>query len=164
MVNAKYEKYIIREPLFKRPMGPSLYVDATMLHEFPITLVIRPVTDPRLWETPKPHSHPYDEIFFFLGGNPLNYFDADFELEVSLGEDDKCEKIVIDTPSVLYVPKGLLHCPFVFKKVNKPLFYGHILLGPTYMRTGEEPSHARIEPYTPEEKAKLKAGIFALQK
>lgn len=167
----KYEKYLIREPIHKDPMGPTLHVDARNFVPdvaFPITLDIMGWHDPKLLLHIPPHSHDFDHVFFFLGGNPRNFFDADFEVEMWLGEEGEREKIIINTPSVLYVPKGMLHCPLILRKANKPIFYGKISLTGKYERTrgGREDVEKItkgewvIRPYTPEEVAKLKAGIL----
>ncbi|MEM2103698.1 MAG: hypothetical protein QW717_02255 [Candidatus Bathyarchaeia archaeon] len=160
MAKTDYEKYVIREPIVKDPMGPILHVDAKTFPNFPVEMVIMGIHDPNLWGAPPPHTHPADEIFFFLGGNPKNFFEADFEAEIWLGEEGCREKVVVNTPSVLYVPKGVLHCPFTFTKVSKPIFYGHILLHPIYESSKGGTDQTRTRPYTLEEKAKLRAGII----
>jgi mannose-6-phosphate isomerase-like protein (cupin superfamily) len=158
---SKYEKYLVRDLILKEQMGQTLHVNAKILPNFPVEMVITGIRDHRFWGNPPPHAHNADEIFFFLGGNAENFFDSDFEIEYWIGEKDEREKIIINSPSVLYIPKGTLHCPLVFNKLNKPIFYGHILLEPLYERSrgGSTPPRP-IRPYTPDEIKKLKAGIL----
>ena len=78
-----------------------------------------------------PHKHDFDEFLCFIGGDPAsNEFGA--EVEVSLGEEG--EKQIINAPTIVCVPKGLVHCPINFKKVNKTVLFCHIYISPEYTR------------------------------
>lgn len=70
-----------------------------------------------------PHLHfGAEEYLWFTGSNLQNMFDFDAEIEVSLGYDpDHMEKFIITEPTVIRVPPGLWHCPYVFKRVDKPV-------------------------------------------
>lgn len=46
-------------------------------------------------------------IFCFLGTNPEDPGDLGAEVEFWLGEGEKTEKMVINTPSAVYVPPGV---------------------------------------------------------
>jgi hypothetical protein len=35
----------------------------------------------------------------------------------------------------VYIPKGVLHCPLEFRKVDRPIMFGHIIFAPTYEST-----------------------------
>jgi uncharacterized RmlC-like cupin family protein len=54
-------------------------------------------------------------------------FDA--EIQVALGEE--WEVHTVNSTSVIYIPKGLQHCPINVKIVNKPFLFGHIMLAGT---------------------------------
>jgi hypothetical protein len=77
-----------------------------------------------------PHKHDFDEYLFFIGGNPLNMGEFDAEIEVALGEE--WEIHTINTTSVIYIPKGLQHCPINVKRVGKPFLFGHIMMAGKY--------------------------------
>ncbi len=87
------------------------------------------VTEPWLMPDP-PHKHDFDEYLFFIGGNPLNMGDLGAEIEIALGEE--WEKNVITAPAIVYIPKGLLHCPVYVKRVDKPFLFGHVMPSAVY--------------------------------
>ena len=73
------------------------------------------------------HSHDFDQILFFLGGDPKNTTDFDAEVEIFLG--DKYEKI--SYASCIHITAGTMHCPLIVKKVNKPFIFLDITLAPS---------------------------------
>jgi hypothetical protein len=68
-----------------------------------------------------PMYHVYEEYFLFHGTNPDDAKDLGGEIELWLGAGDTAEKIMITKPSCVYIPAGLVHCPLVFKKVDRPI-------------------------------------------
>ena len=76
------------------------------------------------------HSHDYDEYLFFWGTNAGNIDEFNAEVELCLGEEE--EKYIITTPTVVYVPRGLKHCPLNFKIVDKPIMFMDISISPEY--------------------------------
>lgn len=133
----KYGKYIKREPITtarpqQRKSAPLVKVDDEIWSEISAAncnFAFVCVQEPYVMPDP-PHKHPYDEFLFFIGGNPTNVKDFGAEIEIALGEE--WEKHVITTTSIVYIPKGLQHCPIVVKKVTKPIFFGHIMLASKY--------------------------------
>ena len=67
-----------------------------------------------------PHKHDCDEIFIFMGTDPedVDYLGA--EVEFWLGEGEETEKITINTSSLVFIPRGLLHMPMFYKNVRRP--------------------------------------------
>jgi hypothetical protein len=163
MAETKYGKYIIREPL-EKGMAPMLHICAeegcygAKFPNFPVEVQLLCITEPTAFPHP-PHSHDGDEIFFIFGSNPQNYYDFDAEIEIYLGEER--ERHIVDTTSIIYMPKGLLHGPVAITKVNKPFQWMHVLFSPKYdMSVGDvsqHPTHPR-EKYSPEEIKELKKG------
>ncbi len=161
MAETKYGKYIIREPL-EKGMAPGLHIcaeegcEGAKFANFPVEVQLLCITQPLEFPHP-PHTHDVDELFFIFGSNPLNYFEFDAEIEISLGEER--EKHIINSTSIVYIPKGLVHAPIAIKKVNKPIQWMHILFTPKYkMAVGDvslHPKHPR-QHYSPEEIKKLK--------
>lgn len=165
MAEKKYEKYIIKEPLYKGERSQVIHVcgeddcAGSIFQDFPADVTGTYITEPFIM-SPEPHAHDYDQLLCFLGGNPLNFFDFDAEIELSLGEES--EKYLIDTTSIVYIPKGLMHTPLEFKKVNKPVLFMHICFAPQYERVGgisEEPPHRKMPKFSLEEIKKLKNKI-----
>lgn len=74
------------------------------------------------------HTHDFDQILFFLGGNPAEVTDFRAEVEMSLGEP--LEKHVINYTSCVYIPAGLMHCPLNIITVNKPIVFIDVTLSP----------------------------------
>jgi hypothetical protein len=73
------------------------------------------------------HSHDFDQILFFLGSDPRNTTDFDAEIEIFL--EDKYEEI--DCACFVHVPAGIMHCPLIVKKVNKPFVFIDVTLDPS---------------------------------
>lgn len=69
------------------------------------------------------HIHEFDEHLFFLGTNFEDMNDFDAEVELYMGEEG--EKHIITSPTIVYVPARLVHCPLNFVKVNKPVLFFH---------------------------------------
>lgn len=165
MAETKYGKYIIKEPMEKGPAAPSMHIcteddcPGAKFPNFPAECQLLYMTEPRTM-IPKPHAHDCDEIFFLFGSNPKNLYEFDAEIEMYFGEEG--EKHIIDTACIIYMPKGLIHCPVIIKKVNKPFMWMHVLFAPTYtMTVGDislHPAHSSREHYSPEEAAKLRKG------
>ena len=63
----------------------------------------------------------------------MNFKEFGSEVELVMGEEE--ETCLINTTTWVYVPAGLLHCPLNFKKVDKPIMFGHIMFAPTYDST-----------------------------
>ena len=60
------------------------------------------------------HTHPYDEMILFIGGTPN---DLGAVIEMQIGPER--EKHIIDKQTAVFVPKGLKHCPLIWKELNK---------------------------------------------
>ena len=78
------------------------------------------------WHEKDPHTHTSDEVLLFVGldaGNP-EYLGA--EIEIAMGQEQEIH--VIDTSTLVVVPKGLVHCPLITRKVEKPYGFSAISL------------------------------------
>jgi hypothetical protein len=136
MAENKYEKYIIRDTLgfnFYPPYTPRFLYDTR--NDFPdmgfgirYTYITQPI------EMEKPHSHDFDQFFCFMG-TPEDQRIFDGEIEVYLGEEQT--RNIINSASVVFVPKGMIHTPFRWVKVNKPMMFINIVLSNDYTRTEE---------------------------
>ena len=81
----------------------------------------------------KPHVHDFDEFLCFMGGNLLDIFDFQAEIELYLGEEEELH--IIDKPTIVYLPKKFIHCPMNFKRIDRPILFQKIFLAPGYGRT-----------------------------
>ncbi len=68
---------------------------------------------------PKPHSHPFDEIFTFFGSDVNNPDDLGAEIDFHL-ED---EPVKITRSSIFYVPEGMKHSPVNVFRMDRPIFH-----------------------------------------
>ena len=167
MSDTKYGQYIIREPLAKGNQAPQVhicgekhlfgeeYCPGSNFPSFPNEVTLFTITKPCVVSAK--HAHAYDELLYFLGGNPLNFFDFGAKAELLLGEED--EKHLIDTTAIIYVPKGLMHCPIYFNSVTRPVMFMHICASPGYKRSKGDLTTGhpvKREKYTPAEIARLK--------
>jgi len=85
------------------------------------------------WHTHDPHVHPTEEALLFVGLDPdrPDYLGA--EIEVRLGEEQ--EPHVFDKPTVVALPKGLVHCPLITRAVEKPYAFSAISLSTEHNTT-----------------------------
>jgi hypothetical protein len=70
------------------------------------------------------HTHPFDEAITFFGTNPDDPEDLCGEVELWL-ED---EKHILTKSSLIFVPKGMKHCPLIIRRADRPIF--HFTTGP----------------------------------
>ena len=65
------------------------------------------------------HKHNFDQFLYFIGGDPNNFTEFDAEIELTL--DGKVNSITY--ASCVFIPKGLMHCPLIVKRVSKPVIF-----------------------------------------
>jgi hypothetical protein len=137
MAETKYGKYILTEPL-GTPRHPEIEAQVIRIgqdrvpeswNNVPFAITMEPIHQPFLMAD-KGHTHDQDEILCFIGGNPMDYTDFGAEVELYLGEEQ--EKHIITQTTFVYIPKGLVHCPLNFKRVDKTIIFSDILLAPMY--------------------------------
>ncbi len=65
-----------------------------------------------------PHRHDFDEVIGF-GGTNRNYpRNLGGEIEFNIGG----EKHIITKTCLIFVPRGVLHCPVTFNRIDTPIF------------------------------------------
>jgi len=89
-------------------------------------------TAPVCWETP--HVHKYDEFLIFLGAEQPD-FAGSYDAEVDLWMGKEYEKYTLTSATVVFIPKGVPHCPLNFRVIRKPLLFHALYLGPDLDRT-----------------------------
>ena len=85
------------------------------------------------WHEKDPHVHPNDEALLFVGLDPDNPDYLGAELEIAMGEEQEIH--VFNTPTVVVAPKGLVHCPLITRKVDKPYSFSAISLNTEHETT-----------------------------
>lgn len=138
MTESKFEKYVVRNPKapdptinwgradlgivdlyhFLKPAGPIK--EANTMVEYAI---VEKDSAFGVTEEKAPHKHDCDELFIFMGVNPADKNELGAEIEFWMGEGEETEKILLNTSSLIYVPKGLLHMPVFFRNVKKPVMW-----------------------------------------
>jgi hypothetical protein len=150
MAKSKYGKYIVsalKPPATEAPWSPPvsaagkgkggrvLFLDSDVV---PGAFYVECV-----WVLPRPagtvpggpsrgvgtesHTHDYDEVIAFFGTDLDDPYDLGAEVELWLGD----EKHIITKSSLVFIPKGLKHCPLTFLRVDRPVF--HFTTGPGKM-------------------------------
>jgi hypothetical protein len=94
-------------------------------------MIMIPISAPIKMES-KPHSHDFDQLLCFLGSNPKNLKEFGAEIEFYLGEEG--ERHLITTPTIVYLKKGLIHCPLNYMKVEGTVYHLDIYLADEYFR------------------------------
>jgi hypothetical protein len=129
MAGKKYGKYVVRIPLETGEYGPLSRLTGEEHYASDFSILFAHISAPCLMED-APHSHDFDMYLYFLGVNDLG--DMDAEIEMGLGEEQEIHKIT--TPTSVYIPKGLVHCPLNFIRVGKPILFVHATLAPKYIK------------------------------
>ena len=75
------------------------------------------ITKPETMGAPT-HKHPFDQ-WIYLIGDTHNFAEFDADVEMRLG--DKIVKI--NFPCYIFIPKNVMHCPLVVKRVGKPFIF-----------------------------------------
>jgi hypothetical protein len=130
MAETKYGKYIITEPKPSRTalaepepkdtpdvMTPMAYLDGLIIPGgiYAECAWFRKPTS----YSPPPHMHDFDEVLAFFGSNPDDPENLCGEVELWL--DD--EKHVLTRSCLVFIPKGLQHCPMHIRRADRPIFH-----------------------------------------
>jgi len=145
MAKGKFDKYFLKEPWGiihpGTPPDAPVYIGIGQKESMtergwdePLTQVLRPIYRPYIM-IPNGHRHSVAEILYFIGGDPMNFKEFGAEVEFTMGEGKDVETHVITHTTWVYVPGNLMHCPLNFKRVDKPIMFGHIMFAPTFDST-----------------------------
>jgi len=75
-----------------------------------------------------PHSHDFDEVIGF-GGTNRNYpRELGGEIEFLIGG----ESHTLTKTCLIFVPKGVVHCPVILKRIDTPIFMFEAANNPSY--------------------------------
>ncbi len=131
MAETKYGKYIVRGTNEKVPSDPPGVRTRTLETEDWV------IDEPHLnWKyisqpatiIKEPLSNDFDEFLVFEGIDAAEPDEFEAEVEVSMGEEGEIS--IINTPSIICIPKGMVYGPVNFTKVGKPVIFCTIRLAP----------------------------------
>ncbi len=133
MTETKYGKYFTEEPIRKGPFAPKLcYFSGDRGGDINFGILWNYISAP--FRMPdEPHAHPFDEVWCFLGADQSNINDFGAEVELYMGEEQ--EKHIITCTTVVEIPRGTVHCPLIFKKVDRPILFVNLPLTPSYSKS-----------------------------
>jgi len=83
----------------------------------------------------KPHTHEHDEIIGFFSNDANRPHDLGGEIEIWLAD----EKQTITKSCMLFVPRGMVHCPLILRRVERPIFHF------TVVRAGRDVKNENIK-------------------
>ena len=139
MAESKYSKYVIREPHMRPPhseiTAPIVAFNRGRV-DFPevkFSINWELIQVPFVMEKAG-HTHDWDQLLCFIGSDMNNMFDFGAEIEFFMGEGAEAERFFINTTTLIYVPRGMVHGPLEYKKVNKPILFNNIVLSDKYGR------------------------------
>lgn len=127
MTENKYPEFIITDFNTKKDdIGTLLYrFDETKVKGTPFfsdTAWVWPKSEKIVMES-KSHSHKYEEMVTLFGSDPDNPRDLCGEVEFWYDN----QQYTITESCIIYVPKGVEHCPLIFHRVERPIF--HFIVG-----------------------------------
>ncbi|MCF6248443.1 MAG: hypothetical protein L3J69_13945 [Desulfobacula sp.] len=129
MADSKYGKYIISNPLIidsgsskhggiKGVTFPKeIFMNKGLVKGCPTLVDIGwhfTIPDPDPVE--QTHSHNFDTVSCFVGSDPKNPSNLGAVLEMQLGD----EKHMLTKTCVIFIPKGLSHCPLIHRRIDRP--------------------------------------------
>jgi hypothetical protein len=127
MAKRKYEKNFFPNPLIKGDdvkhrivmQGSKTGFDGLMKNYW---LRWNCITKPR--SMGNTHTHDFDEIFHFFGADASDISDFQAVVEFHMGEEDEIYRF--DKPTIVYIPKGLVHAPIDITVVKKPIIFMNV--------------------------------------
>ncbi|OGO33131.1 MAG: hypothetical protein A2Z29_05090 [Chloroflexi bacterium RBG_16_56_11] len=131
MSGNRYGKYFVKAPVMTRG-GFFPVVIASGAKDFDgadFSLRVHYIAGPGVL-IKEPHAHDFAQFYFFFGADLANIKEFGAEVELCLG--DEGEKHVIDVPTAVHVPAGLVHGPMSFRNVSQPIIFIDTLLSAQY--------------------------------
>jgi len=115
-----------------------------------------PICKPLLMEA-EPVYHDFDQMCLFLGGDAAHMDQLGGVVTFELGDEDgHMEKFEITKPTMIYIKKGMIHCPLDFVEIfdeKKPIYFQDFTFAGVYRRyRPSEPDQPYNEHFEPIEK------------
>jgi hypothetical protein len=133
MPQSKYERYVVRKPLYEASAGvknrqsPTMtFMSSKQVPEANYYIELGWIYD---IPEPNPHIHEmvhdYDEIVIHWGGDPDTPQDLGGEIEFYIGG----QPITFNTTTGIFIPKGVRHGPLTWKEFRFPHIQMGLMLG-----------------------------------
>jgi hypothetical protein len=144
MDDRNYGKYILTEQILPKTLqgnltgtksrGPRiLYLDDNVIPgAFYLSACWWTKTSSDEEAGPPCHTHDFDEVIAFFGSNPEDPLDLGGEIEFWLGD----EQHLINRTCLVYIPKGISHCPIRVRRLDRPIL--HFSTAPSYTYSKQE--------------------------
>ena len=139
MDNSKYGKYVVTElkaPQFSEEYAAEYAKFATRVLWMDSNVVEGAFQMNCSWyHSPQTHLnvghvHDSDEIIGFFGSDPKDPHNLHGEIEFWI-ED---EKFMLTKSTMIFVPKGMKHCPLAVRRVDSPIFHFSICVEGEYVK------------------------------
>jgi hypothetical protein len=137
MDNTKYGKYEVGKSVTKPEPWPTMEWIGETDYNTNVTFMITRVMEPCEMEE-YPHSHDFDMYLHFVSYDYEHMDELFAEIEIGLGEER--EMHTITSPTSVYIPAGLVHCPLIFKRVDKPIILFHTSIASKYVKKEDSQS------------------------
>jgi hypothetical protein len=133
MAEKKYSQYVVQHPInYNGAYGATVrYEGETDFKANFSELFIRVTRDMAMEEYP--HKHDFDMWVWVLPLDPVDMENLGCEIEYNFGHE--LEKYIVTKTTCFYCPKELVHGPFIFRNVTKPILFVHSMLAPKYYKT-----------------------------
>ena len=137
MSGTKYGKHIIDAPIMQSVVFPKITAPqinasgAEHFMGFEFSMNWSYLTE-AFEMVGSPHSHDFDQVVCFIGGDPYNIREFGAELEMYFGEE--MEKHIVTSSSHIVIPRGLIHGPLYIRKITKPIMYMDFPLTAQYIK------------------------------
>jgi hypothetical protein len=132
MAKAKYGQYIIQKPVATGGFGPEFVYTGEKDYNSNFTIMFLRITKPVLMEE-SAHFHDFDMYLYFMSFDPENMGELGADIDIGLGPEQEIHNITV--PTTVYIPKGMVHCPLNFKRVDKPVLFVHCTLASKYYKS-----------------------------
>ena len=138
--NGKFAKYI-RPIVFQDPGSGSSRPVARMDGSFlggDTTIEFGSIVYPgKIGKEPYgAHSHDYNQVLYFMGGDCNEMGELNAEIELCMGPEK--EKLLINSTTAAYIPKGFAHFPATVTRMNKRFYYMEVSLARDNKETAAE--------------------------
>lgn len=131
MAQQKYGSLVVPKSLVHLKPWHGLQWAGDADYKSAVSFIITQIREPAVMEE-YPHSHDFDLYLHFLSQDPDHMDELPAEIEIGLGEER--EMHTITSPASVYIPRGLIHCPLIFKRVDKPVLMFHTTIAPRYVK------------------------------
>jgi hypothetical protein len=138
MAPTKYEKYVIQHLAKIDRFGPEIVFTGEEDYKSNFSTMFFHISESVLMED-SPHSHDCDIYLYFLGVDDMG--DLGAEIDIGFGEEQEIHTIT--RPTSVYVPKGMVHCPLNFKRIDKPILFVHVIDAAKYIKRKCRPNNGQ---------------------